>query len=104
MRISVPDLSNAVCITYICQSCLPPLPQGLLPVIVKEVGHLLKMRVSKSMDILSQLLQSKLGLGFPVRMGKDMHQLLEQTAETAVQHTLGAEKQGHHAGGVDCDA
>ena len=34
------------------------------------------------MDILSQLVQSPLGLGFTVRMVKDMHQLPDQTAET----------------------
>src|SRR2546425_6907835 len=39
------------------------------------------MMVFKSLDILSQLLQSALGLRFAVRMVKDMHQLPDNIAE-----------------------
>ena len=38
----------------------PQIPQGLIPVIVKEWGNLLQMMVFKSLDILAQLFQSAL--------------------------------------------
>ena len=59
----------------------PQLPQGLLPVIVKALGDLLQMMVFQSVDILSQLLPSALGVRFAVRMVKDMHQLPDNMAE-----------------------
>jgi hypothetical protein len=59
----------------------PQIPQGLIPVIVKELGDLLQMMVFQSVDILSQLLQSELGVRFAVRMVKDMHQLPDHMAE-----------------------
>src|SRR5256712_3901958 len=43
--------------------------------------------VFHSLDILAQLLQSALGLGFAVRMVKDIHQLPDNTAE-AVHKTF----------------
>ena len=46
----------------------PQISQSLIPVIIKELGNLLKMRVTQSLDILSQLLQSKLGMRFTVRI------------------------------------
>ena len=55
----------------LAHALFPQIPQGLIPVIVKELGNLIKMRVFKSVDILSQLLQSELGLRFAVRMVKD---------------------------------
>ena len=59
----------------------PQISQSLIPVIIKEWGNLLKMRVTQSLDILSQLLQSKLGMRFTVRIVKDMHQLPDNMAE-----------------------
>jgi hypothetical protein len=50
-------------------------------VIIKELGNLLKMTVFKNRDILSQLVQSELGLRFAVRMVKDIHQLPDNIAE-----------------------
>ena len=59
----------------LAHALFPQIPQGLIPVIVKELGNLLQMMVFQSLDILSQLLQSELGLRFAVRMVKDIHQL-----------------------------
>jgi hypothetical protein len=59
----------------------PQIPQGLIPVIIKELGNLIKMTVFKNMDILSQLVQSELGLRFAVRMVKDIDQLPDNIAE-----------------------
>ncbi len=55
--------------------------------IVKEFRNLIKMRVFKSLNIFPQLLQSELGLGFAVRMVKDIHELPDNAAE-AVDKTL----------------
>ena len=60
---------------------VPPIPQGLLPVIGKALRHRIKMRVLKHLDILPQLLQSALRWGYAVRMVKDMHELPDNTAE-----------------------
>jgi hypothetical protein len=65
----------------------PQIPQGLIPVIVKELGDLLQMMVFQSVGILSQLLQSELRVRFAVRMVKDIHQLPDHIAE-AVHKTL----------------
>ena len=65
----------------------PQIPQGLLPVIVKALRDLGKMRVFHRLDIFTQLLQSECGLRFAVRMVKDMHQLPDNIAE-AVHKTL----------------
>jgi len=56
-------------------------------VIGKELGALRQMMVFQSVDILSQLVQSELGVRFAVRMVKDMHQLPDTSAE-AVHKTL----------------
>ena len=61
----------------------PQISQSLLPVIVKELGNLLKMMVSHRLDILAQLLQFEFRLGFAVRMVEDMHQLSDAAAEAA---------------------
>ena len=71
----------------LAHALFPQIPQGLIPVIVKELGNLLKMMVFHSLDILSQLLQSERGLRFAVGMVKDMHQLPDNIAE-AVHKTL----------------
>ena len=71
----------------LAHALFPQIPQGLIPVIVKELGNLLEMMVFQSVDILSQLLQSELGLRFAVRMVKDIHQLPDNTAE-AMHKTL----------------
>ena len=63
------------------QTLFPQIPQGLLPVIIKELGNLNKRTVFKNLDILSQLVQAELGLRFTVRMVKDMHQLPDNMAE-----------------------
>ena len=60
---------------------LPQIPQGLLPVIVKELGNLLKMMVSQSLDILAPLFQCAFRLGFAVRMVEDMHSLSDDASE-----------------------
>src|SRR5215467_2616641 len=44
----------------------PQIPQGVLPMVVKEGENLLQMIVVNCSDILSQLLQSDLCLGFTV--------------------------------------
>ena len=71
----------------LAHALFPQIPQGLLPVSIKELGNLIKMTVFKNMDILSQLVQAELGLRFAVRMVKDMHQLPDNTAE-AVHKTF----------------
>ena len=65
----------------LAHALFPQIPQGLLPVIVKELGNLLQMMVFQRVDILSQLLQSELRLRFAVRMVKDIHQLPDNIAE-----------------------
>ena len=65
----------------LAHALFPQIPQGLIPVSIKELGNLLQMTVFKNMDILSQLVQSELGLRFAVRMVKDMHQLPDNMAE-----------------------
>ena len=71
----------------LAHALFPQIPQGLLPVIVKEWRNLGKMMVCQSVDILSELLQSELRLRLTVRMVKDMHQLPDNIAE-AVYKTL----------------
>ena len=65
----------------LAHALFPQIPQGLIPVSIKELGNLLKMTVFKNLDILSQLVQSELGLRFAVRMVKDIHQLPDNIAE-----------------------
>jgi len=65
----------------LAHTLLPQIPQGLLPVIVKELRNLGKMMVFQSVDILSKLFQSELSLRLTVRMVKDMHQLPDNIAE-----------------------
>jgi len=60
---------------------VPQIPQGVIPVIIKALGNLLKMTVCKNMDILSQLVQSERGWRCAVRRVKDMHQLPDNSAE-----------------------
>ncbi len=71
----------------LAHALFPQIPQGLLPVSIKELGNLRKMTVFKHMDILSQLMQSDLGLRFAVRMVKDIHQVPDNMAE-ALHKTL----------------
>src|SRR6266487_263783 len=71
----------------LAHALLPQIPQGLIPVIIKELGDFLQMMVGTGLDILAQLLQSALGLGCAVRMVKDIPQLPDHTAE-AVHKTL----------------
>ncbi len=71
----------------LAHTLLPQIPQGLLPVIVKELRNLGKMMVFQSVDILSKLFQSELSLRLTVRMVKDIHQLPDNIAE-AVYKTL----------------
>ena len=61
----------------------PQLPHSLIPVVVKEGENLLQLIVVNRSEILSQLEQSELRLGVPVRMVEDMHQLPDNAAETA---------------------
>ena len=65
----------------LAHALFPQIPQGLLPVVVKEGEHLLQVPVFKSIDVLSQLLQSAPSLGFTVRMVEDMHQLSDEVSE-----------------------
>src|SRR6266567_5080713 len=66
---------------------VPQIPQGLLPVVVKEGEHLLEMIVVNRAALLAQLFECDLRLGFAVRMVEDMHQLPDHTAE-ALYKTL----------------
>jgi hypothetical protein len=59
----------------------PQIPQGLLPVVVKEGENLLQIPIFKSVDVLSQLFQSDPSLGFTVRMVEDIHQLSDDVSE-----------------------
>ena len=59
----------------------PQIPQGLIPMVVKESENLIEMLVFQHVDILSQLFESELRLGFAVRMVKDIHQLPDNIAE-----------------------
>ncbi len=65
----------------------PQIPQGLLPVVVKEGENLLEMIVVNRVDLLAQLFEFELRLGFAVRMVEDIRQLPDNTAE-AVDKTL----------------
>ena len=65
----------------LAHALFPQIPQGLIPVIVQELGNLLKMLVFQSLDILAPLLQSERGWRFAVGMVKDMYQLPDNTAE-----------------------
>src|SRR6266446_9539967 len=66
---------------------VPQIPQGLLPVVVKEGEHLLEMIVVNRVDLLTQLFEFDLRLSFTVRMVEDIDQLPDNTAE-AVDKTL----------------
>jgi hypothetical protein len=59
----------------------PQIPQGVLPVSVKELRNLGKMMVFQSVDIPSELLQAELSLRLTVRMVKDIHQLPDNMTE-----------------------
>src|SRR5262249_6722606 len=59
----------------------PQIPQGLLPVVVKEGENLLEMIVVNRVDLLAQLFEFDLRLGFAVRMVEDIHQLPDNTAK-----------------------
>src|SRR6266446_5378939 len=59
----------------------PQISQGLLPVVVKELGNLIKMLVSHRLDILAQLLQFAFRLGFAVLMVESIHQLSDDASE-----------------------
>jgi hypothetical protein len=48
---------------------------------MKALGNLIKLMITQSVDILSQPLQSELGVRFAVRLVKDIHQLPDNTAE-----------------------
>jgi hypothetical protein len=60
----------------------PQIPQGVLPVVVKECENLFQMIVVHRSDLLSQLQQSDLRLGFTVRMVEEIHQLPDNASET----------------------
>ena len=49
--------------------------------VVQELENLIEMLVFQRVDILSQLCESELRLGFAVRMVKDIHQLPDNIAE-----------------------
>ena len=49
--------------------------------VVKEGENLLEMVVVNRVDLLAQLFEFDLRLGFAVRMVEDMHQLPDNTAE-----------------------
>ena len=66
----------------------PQLPQGVLPVSVKELWNLGKMMVFQSVDIPSELLQAELSLRLTVRMVKDIHQLPDNMTEAVYKALL----------------
>ena len=49
--------------------------------VVQELENLIEMLVFQRVDVLSQLLESELRLGFTVRMVKEIHQLPDNIAE-----------------------
>src|SRR5215471_6885108 len=59
----------------------PQIPQGLLPVVIKEGENLLQVLVFKRVDVLSQLFQSEPSLGFTMRMVEDIHELSNDVSE-----------------------
>jgi hypothetical protein len=73
----------------------PQIPQGLIPVIIKESGNLLKRWVFHCVDILAQLLQSELGLRFTLCMVKDSHQVPDNTAEAVHKPLIRAFQSGN---------
>ena len=50
----------------LAHALFPQIPQGLLPVSIKEGENLLQVSVVNRSDLFSQLLQSELRLGFAV--------------------------------------
>ena len=64
----------------LAHALFPQIPPGLLPVSIKALGNLRQMTVFKTMDLLSQLVQSQLGLRCAVRLVKAMHQLPDTSA------------------------
>ena len=49
--------------------------------VVQEVENLIEMLVFQHVDILSQLFESQLRLGFAVRMVENIHQLSDDVSE-----------------------
>ena len=62
----------------LAHALFPQIPQGLLPVIVKESKNLLQVPVLKRGDVLSQLFQSDPRLGFTVRMVEDIQVVFQK--------------------------
>jgi hypothetical protein len=60
----------------------PQIPQGLIPVVIKECENFIQMIVVNRSDIFSQLLQSALRLGFAVCVVEDIHQLPDNASKT----------------------
>ena len=54
----------------LAHALFPQIPQGLIPVIVKELGNLRQMMVFQRVDILSELLQSERSLRFDCAYGQ----------------------------------
>ena len=52
----------------LAHALFPQIPQGLIPMVVKEGENLLQMLVVNRSDIVSQLLQSELRLGVVLQM------------------------------------
>jgi hypothetical protein len=73
----------------------PQIPQGVLPVSVKELRNLGKMLVFQSGDSPSALLQAELRLRLTVRMVKDMHQLPDTMTEAVYKARILAFEFGH---------
>src|SRR5262249_6715485 len=65
----------------LAHALFPQILQGLIPVVVTEGENLFQVPVFKSVEVLSQLLQSPPSLGFTVRMVEDMHQLSDEVSE-----------------------
>jgi hypothetical protein len=57
----------------LAHALFPQIPQGLIPVVVKEGENLLQVPVFKRVDVLSQLFQYDPGLGFTVRIVEEIH-------------------------------
>jgi hypothetical protein len=57
----------------LAHALFPQIPQGLIPVVVKEGENLLQVPVFKRVDVLSQLFRYDLGLGFTVRIVEEIH-------------------------------
>src|SRR4249920_3718384 len=73
----------------------PQISQGLIPMVVKALKNRIEMLVFQHVNILSQLCESALRVGFAMRMVKDMHQWPDNSAEAVHKPCVLSCKFGH---------